>query len=336
MFKKLKDWVVSLTRHKYAVPAMALVSFTESSFFLVPPDVMLAPMAMVNKVRAWRLAFICTLASTLGALLGYAIGLALFDVIGKPIIESYQAQDKFDKFLFHYESWGGWVVFMSAVSFIPFKLATIASGVVGLNPIVFIIASFIGRGMRFYLVTLIVVSDPRKWLANAQSHLGLLWLAMLGVIGFVLAMEYMGGYQPCDMCLNQRVPYYIGLGFIPLFALAHYCQHRRLYRYGLIGLSLLFAFGSAYGVYHAGIEWKWWQGPDSCGAVGGTPQTIEQLINILQDVRIVPCDEAPWRFFGISMAGYNALISIGLSGFALWPFYGKHILKKLNLQGKDV
>ncbi|MGC6512093.1 MAG: disulfide bond formation protein B [Parvibaculales bacterium] len=334
MFKRLKDWVVSLTRHKYAVPAMATVSFTESSFFLVPPDVMLAPMAMANKNKAWRLAFICTLASTLGAVLGYAIGLALFEAIGQPIIESYDAQDEFDKFLFYYDAWGGWVVFISAVSFIPFKLATIASGVVGLNPLVFVLASLVGRGLRFYLVTLAMVTDPRKWLADAKIHLSLLWLGMAGVIVLALLMQHVGGYQPCAMCLTQRLPYYAGLLAVPLIGLAVQYRRDTLYQYGLIAVSLMFTAGAAYAAYHAGVEWKWWPGPDTCAATGAGPQTIDQLMNSLQNDRLVPCDDAPWRLFGISMAGYNTLASCGLAAFALWPFYGDAVLNRLNLQVK--
>ncbi|MGC6472783.1 MAG: disulfide bond formation protein B [Parvibaculales bacterium] len=323
-----------MTQHKYAVPAMATVSFTESSFFLVPPDVMLAPMAMANKPKAWRLAFICTLASTLGALFGYAIGMVLFDVVGKPIIAAYDAQEEFDKFLFYYDAWGGWVVFISAISFIPFKLATIASGVVGLNPLVFVIASLVGRGMRFYLVTLAMVTDPRKWLADSRLHLVLLWLGMAGVIALALLMQHVGGYQPCDMCLKQRLPYYVGLVAVPLVGLAWHQNRETLYHHGLIAVSLLFAAGGAYAAYHAGVEWKWWPGPDTCGATGTGPQTIDQLMNSLQHDQLVPCDEAAWRFLGISMAGYNALASFGLAAFALWPFYGDIVLKKLNLQVK--
>lgn len=274
------------------------------------------------------------MASTLGALFGYAIGMVLFDMIGKPIIETYNAQDEFDKFLFYYDAWGGWVVFISAISFIPFKLATIASGVVGLNPIVFLIASFIGRGLRFYLVTLAMVADPRKWLADAKIHLALLWLGIAGVIVLALLMQYVGGYQPCEMCLKQRLPYYAGLISVPVLGLAILQNREAVYRCGLIGISLLFAAGSAYAAYHAGVEWKWWPGPDTCGATGTGPQTIEQLMSSLQNDRLVACDEAAWRLFGISMAGYNALVSFGLAIFALWPFYGDAVLTKLNLQVK--
>lgn len=332
MMKRLKNWVISLSQHKYAEAALALVSFTESSFFLVPPDVMLAPMVLANRAKAMRLAFICTLASVLGALFGYFIGMVLFDLIGQPILEAYQAQSAFDKFLHYYQLWGFWVVLISAVSFIPFKIATLASGVVAMNPIVFIIACVLGRGLRFFGVAFVLSQNPRDWLLTPARHLSLLWLGMLAVILAALGMQYIAGYQPCEMCLYQRWPYYTGLVFAPLLAVLIYQQKNGLYQHGLKLVSLIFFSGAIYAAYHAGVEWQWWAGPDSCGGTGGALNTIDDLMRSLETTKIVPCDEAAWRLFGISMAGYNALASFGLSVFALLPIYGARVLDKWKPQ----
>ena len=121
--KKLHDWCRSLANHVYAKWALAFISFIESSFFPVPPDVMLAPMVLADKSRALSNAFICTFASVLGAILGYIIGRYLFEFIGTPILEAYSAQAAFEKFTGFYEDWGFWIVIISAISFIPFKVA---------------------------------------------------------------------------------------------------------------------------------------------------------------------------------------------------------------------
>ncbi len=104
--KRLYEWCRSLANHAYAKWALAGISFIESSFFPVPPDVMLAPMVLADKSRAWSYAFICTLASVLGAILGYIIGRYLFEFIGTPILEAYSAQAAFEKFTGFYADWG--------------------------------------------------------------------------------------------------------------------------------------------------------------------------------------------------------------------------------------
>ena len=124
--------------------------------------------------------------------------------------------------------------------------------------------------------------------------------------------------KPCPMCLEQRIPYYIG---IPLACVVAFAAFRKAPRMvvigGLIALALLMLWNVYMGVFHAGVEWKWWLGPAECT---GTPEFggAGGFLNRLQNINITRCDEAAWRFLGLSLAGYNALISLALTVIALW------------------
>ena len=156
MLRRLYDRTLELSAHRHAAWGLAGVSFVESSFFPIPPDVMLIPMVLADRAKAWFLAAICTLASVLGALLGYYIGFALWEGVGQPIIELYNGAAAFDKFTEFYDSWGVWIVLAAAISFLPYKVAAIASGVAGLALLPFIAASLVGRGLRFFGVAALV------------------------------------------------------------------------------------------------------------------------------------------------------------------------------------
>jgi disulfide bond formation protein DsbB len=123
--------------------------------------------------------------------------------------------------------------------------------------------------------------------------------------------QYQLGYEPCPLCLQQRIPYYFAVPLgLAISALALYGAPKTLLRYGLYLLALVLLVSVALGVYHAGVEWKFWRGPTTCA--GGTPASVPvgNLLDALKNPpRFVPCDEAAWRFLGISLAGYNALIS---------------------------
>jgi len=123
--------------------------------------------------------------------------------------------------------------------------------------------------------------------------------------------EYVLGYRPCALCLDQRVPYYIAVpAGLVLGFLARDPRRAWLVRWGLIALGLVLVYGSAYGVYHAGIEWDWWKGPASCSGRLHLPRDV---LSSLQNFQFVPCDRAAWTFLGISLAGYNALIAGALA-----------------------
>jgi membrane protein YqaA with SNARE-associated domain len=150
MLRGLYDWTMRLARHRLASLWLALVSFAESSFFPIPPDVMLIPMVLADRLRAWRVALICTLSSVAGGLAGYAIGAFLFEVVGRPLLAFYGYGEAFQKFTANYNEWGAWIVAGAALTPFPFKVITIASGVANLDLMVFIVASVLARGARFY------------------------------------------------------------------------------------------------------------------------------------------------------------------------------------------
>ncbi len=151
LFSKLYDQVMQWSRHKYAVYWLALVSFTESSCFLIPPDVMLAPMTLAKPEKAWFYAGLTTASSVLGGLLGYVIGMTAFQFI-EPWLVSLGYIDAYYLAEQWFAQWGFWAIFLAGFTPIPYKIFTIASGVAGMALVPFIIGSSIGRGIRFFLV----------------------------------------------------------------------------------------------------------------------------------------------------------------------------------------
>jgi disulfide bond formation protein DsbB len=154
----------------------------------------------------------------------------------------------------------------------------------------------------------------REWFAPAAVVvLGLATIA--GAWGFQL----IGGYVPCKLCLEQRVPYYVGLP-VALVALGAALAGAKpmVVRTLLIVAGLIFAFGIYLGAYQAGAEWKLWAGPSDCGATGGPTQSTEDLLNQLKNIHIVSCTDASWRFLFLSFAGWNAVVSTVLVAFAIW------------------
>ncbi len=152
IFGKLYDLVMGWSRHPHAPRYLCAVSAAESSFFPVPTALMLAPMCLATPRRAWWLALITTISSVVGGVIGYFIGYFLFDAVGQPIIDFYDAADKFAKATAWFEEYGVWVVFIAGFSPIPYKLFTITSGLLGMALLPFILASLVGRAGQFYLV----------------------------------------------------------------------------------------------------------------------------------------------------------------------------------------
>lgn len=192
MFKRLYDWTISLAGSQRAPQALAVVSFTESSFFPVPPDVMLVPMVMAKPERAWNYAFICTVASVLGALLGYAIGALLYDTLGAWLIRLYGYGDRMDAFRQLYQEHGHWIILIKGLTPIPFKIVTIASGLAGYDLVWFVILCMITRAGRFYLVAGVLnrFGGPiRAFIETNLTAVGLATVAAI-VLGFV-AVKYL-------------------------------------------------------------------------------------------------------------------------------------------------
>lgn len=152
MIRKLYDWTMSLADSKHALWALFIVSFAESSVFPIPPDVLMIPMIIARPSKAWLIAAVALVGSVLGALLGYYIGFGLFESVGRPVLEFYGKDAYFDEFAVKYNEWGAWAVLMAGVTPFPFKVITILSGTTGLNFAVFVVASIIARGLRFFIV----------------------------------------------------------------------------------------------------------------------------------------------------------------------------------------
>ena len=186
--RTVSERTLGISGHRRGPWALAGVSFAERSFFPVPPDVMLVPMILAARAKAWRYAFICTLASVLGALLGYAIGHVFWEAIGQPIVAFYNGSAAFDRFTVFYDDWGVWIVLAAAISFLPFKVATIASGASGLALLPFLLASLAGRGIRFFGVAALVYyfgPNIQKFIDRYFNILSLTFVVLL-LGGFLL------------------------------------------------------------------------------------------------------------------------------------------------------
>lgn len=151
LFSSLYNKTMIWARHQYATYWLAIVSFTESSFFIIPPDVMLAPMSLAKPQKAWFYAGLTTIMSVLGGLLGYLIGSLAFDLI-EPWLQSLNYVEAYQLARQWFEEWGFWAMFLAGFTPIPYKIFTIAAGVALMPILPFIFGSLIGRGMRFYLV----------------------------------------------------------------------------------------------------------------------------------------------------------------------------------------
>ena len=156
MLRRAYDWCIAAADKPHALWLMGLVSFVESSFFPVPPDVMLIPMSLARPKRAWTYATLCTLTSVAGGVLGYGIGALLYDSVGHWLVALYGLGDKVEAFREGYARWGSMIILLKGVTPIPYKLVTITSGFAGYNLWLFVAFSFVARGMRFYLTAFLL------------------------------------------------------------------------------------------------------------------------------------------------------------------------------------
>lgn len=153
------------------------------------------------------------------------------------------------------------------------------------------------------------------------------WILLAGMVitvGTALAFQYLGGYIPCKLCLEQRTPYYAGIPVAALALLSALLRWGNWLTRGLLFIcGLLMIYGAYLGVYHAGVEWSWWQGPADCGVVATSADTgSEGVLGILNDVVPPSCDEAAGRFLGLSFAGWNVVASLILASFAVFACSG--------------
>jgi membrane protein YqaA with SNARE-associated domain len=192
MLRRIYDWCIDAAHKPYALWIMGAVAFAESSFFPVPPDIMLLPMSLAQPRRAWLFAGVCTVASVLGGIVGYAIGALLYDSLGHWLITLYGLSDKIDAFRASYAHWGALIIIGKGLTPIPYKLVTIASGFAGYNVGLFILCSIIARGGRFFIVAILLNRYGDTIRAEIEKRLGL-WVtlgAAVLVAGFYIASRF--------------------------------------------------------------------------------------------------------------------------------------------------
>ena len=366
MIRKLYDQTLALAASRHAMPALGAVSFIEASIFPIPPDVLLIPMALADRQRAFRFATVCTLSSILGGLFGYFIGFALFETVGRAILDLYGGADQwFQQFQTQFNEWGFWWVAFAGFTPFPYKVITIAAGVTKLDLATFLLASILSRGARFYLVAALLwyfgpaMRDfierrlgllslvffvllagrlpPDRRLIDKKTQgegghmkrqatfgvlnvgdLRLLALLLAGASATLLAAAYVSEYgfglKPCTLCLWQRWPHF---AIILLGLLASRAAPSWRIPF-LSAMALLLLLGAGIAFFHVGVEQKWWAGLASCGGAATGADSVAALRAQLVGQAPVRCDEPALVVFGLSMAGWNGLISFALAAATLY------------------
>lgn len=188
MIRRLYDWTLSLSAHPRALWALAIVAFIESSFFPIPPDLIMIPMIIAAPRKAWLIALIATVSSVIGGLFGYFIGAVLFDSMGQAIFDFYGKGDAVAGFNQRFNDYGAWAVLVAGVTPFPYKVITIMSGWTGLSLPVFIVASIIARGLRFFILAGLLWKFGAPIRTFIEKYLGLLFtlFVVLLIGGFYL------------------------------------------------------------------------------------------------------------------------------------------------------
>ena len=185
------DWCIAAADKPYALWLMSAVSFAESSFFPVPPDVMLIPMSLARPQRAWFFALVCTLTSVVGGVLGYAIGSLLYDSVGQWLINLYGYGNKMDAFRAAYAQYGAWIILLKGLTPIPYKIVTITSGFAGYDIWLFILFSLISRGGRFFIAAVLLNRYGEQIRRTIEARLGF-WVAVGTIVliaGIIVAVK---------------------------------------------------------------------------------------------------------------------------------------------------
>ena len=188
MIKTIYNWTIDLSATRYALWALAIVAFAESSFFPIPPDLLLIPLIIAKPKNAYLIAFIAMIASVLGGGLGYYIGLKLYETVGIIIINFYHAQQLFLEFQAQFNKYGAVAVLFAGVTPFPYKIITISSGIAGMPIYQFFIFSIIARGARFFIIAILLKLYGEPIRNYIERHLNLLFIVfmVLLVLGFLL------------------------------------------------------------------------------------------------------------------------------------------------------
>lgn len=191
MIRRLYDWTIAWAAHPRALWILAFVAFIESSVFPIPPDILLIPMVLAAPRRAWLIAATCTLASVAGGVLGYAIGYFAWESLGQPILTTLGKGHSFEGFRLRYNDWGAWAVLVAGITPFPYKVITILSGATNLSLPVFIIASVIARGLRFFVVAGLLWTFGAPIRDFIERRLGLVFsVFLLLLIGALWGVRY--------------------------------------------------------------------------------------------------------------------------------------------------
>jgi membrane protein YqaA with SNARE-associated domain len=181
MLRRLYDWCIAAAEKRHAAWVMGVVSFAESSFFPIPPDVMLVPISLARPERAYYYATLCTITSVAGGILGYLIGSLLYDSLGQWVIHAYGYGDRVEDFRAAYARWGAWIILLKGLTPIPYKLVTITSGFAGYNFLLFVIFSIITRGARFFILAFLLHRYGAQAREIIERRLGL-WTTLFAVV----------------------------------------------------------------------------------------------------------------------------------------------------------
>ncbi len=192
MLRSLYDWTIRLAEHPRALWALAIVAFVESSFFPIPPDVLMIPMILARPSRAWLIAGVALVASVLGGLLGYAIGAFAYESIGQPILEAMGKAHAMEEFNTRFNDFGFWAVLAAGVTPFPYKVITIMSGWTGMPLGTFVATSILARALRFFLVAGLLWKFGEPIRDFIEKRLGLMFtLFIILLFGGFLAVRYL-------------------------------------------------------------------------------------------------------------------------------------------------
>ena len=186
--RKTYDWILHWSTTKYALPALAILAFAESSFFPIPPDVLLIAMAVAVPMKAFRYAAVCSVASVLGGMFGYFLGWQFMDLVGTPIVEFYHFQEQFAKIGSWYEEYNAWAVGAAGFTPLPYKVFTLAAGAFEINFPVFVLASLASRSARFFIVAGLIYKFGAPIKVFIEKYFNLLSIVFIVLLfaGFVL------------------------------------------------------------------------------------------------------------------------------------------------------
>ncbi len=192
MIKRLYDWTMSLADHPRALWALAIVSFVESSFFPIPPDILMIPMIIARPSKAFLIASVCLIASVLGGLLGYGIGMFFFETIGQPVLEAMGKGERITEFNTRFNDLGFWAVLTAGITPFPYKVITIMSGWTAMPLGTFIVTSIIARGLRFFIIAALLWKFGAPIQAFIEKRLGLVFTALVVLlVGGFAALKFL-------------------------------------------------------------------------------------------------------------------------------------------------